>query len=119
MMNDSHALLLDEELTKINKRFENGEMKAFGLNQQRILKEFQEIRKQQAQLSVKQVSIGSERIKFHDVDSLGKDDLNTNVYESVRERDEDLTKLTTSLNVICKNIENANKVAVNHQSTSK
>ncbi|EFA83665.1 hypothetical protein PPL_02731 [Heterostelium album PN500] len=103
-MDDSSALLLDEELMKINKRFESGEMKAFGLNQQKILKELQDIRKQQAQLSMKQVSIGSERIKFHDVDNLGKDDLDQNVYDTVRENDEDLSKLTSSLNTICKNM---------------
>ncbi|EGG18890.1 hypothetical protein DFA_02629 [Cavenderia fasciculata] len=110
-MDDSSILLLNEGLMKIKKKFEAGEMKAFGHNQLKILKDFQEIRKQQAQLSMKQVSIGSERIKFHDADGIGKEEDHLNVYESVRERDEDLTKLTSNLTTLCKNIESANKVA--------
>eukprot|EP01132_Coremiostelium_polycephalum_P005030 gene5030-6260_t len=112
-MDDSSVLLLDEELKKINNKFESGEMKAFGINQQKILKEFQEIRKLQAQLSMKQVSIGSERIRVHDVDSIGKEDSDINLYESIKEREEDLTKLTISLNSICKNIESTNNLASN------
>ncbi|KAF2070917.1 hypothetical protein CYY_007761 [Polysphondylium violaceum] len=112
-MDDSSVLLIDEELKKIDQKFKSGEMKAFGLNQHKILKDFQEIRKLQAQLSMKQVSIGSERIKVHDVENIGKEDSEINLYESVKEREEDLTKLTQSLNSICKNIETTNKVASN------
>ncbi|KAK5584262.1 hypothetical protein RB653_005870 [Dictyostelium firmibasis] len=110
-MDDSSVLLLDEELKKINEKFQAGEMKAFGLNQQKILKDFQEIRKQQAQLSMKQVSIGSERIKIHDIENIGKEDADTNIYDSIKEKEEDLTKLTQTLNSICKNIEITNQLA--------
>ncbi|KAM9999156.1 hypothetical protein ACTFIZ_002703 [Dictyostelium cf. discoideum] len=110
-MDDSSVLLLDEELKKINEKFQAGEMKAFGLNQQKILKDFQEIRKQQAQLSMKQVSIGSERIKVHDIENIGKEDADTNIYDSIKEKEEDLTKLTQTLNSICKNIETTNQLA--------
>ncbi|EGC30955.1 hypothetical protein DICPUDRAFT_157255 [Dictyostelium purpureum] len=110
-MDDSSILFLDEELKKINDRFQSGEMRAFGLNQQKILKDFQEIRKLQAQLSMKQVSIGSERIKVHDIENIGKEDIDINVYDSIKEREEDLTKLTQTLNSICKNIETTNKLA--------
>ncbi|KAN0009330.1 hypothetical protein ACTFIU_006610 [Dictyostelium citrinum] len=110
-MDDSSVLLLDEELKKINEKFQAGEMKAFGLNQQKILKDFQEIRKQQAQLSMKQVSIGSERIKVHDIENIGKEDADTNIYDSIKEKEEDLTKLTQTLNSICKNIEITNQLA--------
>jgi len=55
-------LHLQEELQDINRRFENGEMKAFGSNQARVLKEFQDIRISQAQLSMRQVSMGSEKM---------------------------------------------------------
>ncbi|KYQ99973.1 hypothetical protein DLAC_03563 [Tieghemostelium lacteum] len=115
-MDDSSVFLLDEELKKINDKFESGRMKAFGVEQQKILKDFQEIRKLQAQLSMKQVSIGSERIKVHDVDSIGKENQDVNLYENVKDREEDLTKLTQSLISICKNIENTNKLA--NQSTA-
>ncbi|KAN0055157.1 hypothetical protein ACTA71_008250 [Dictyostelium dimigraforme] len=112
-MDDSSVLLLDEELKKINEKFQAGEMKAFGLNQQKILKDFQEIRKQQAQLSMKQVSIGSERIKVHDIENIGKEDADTNIYDSIKEKEEDLTKLTQTLNSICKNmIQEKNKMPV-------
>ncbi len=37
-MDDKGASLLDEELQELNRRFETGEMRAFGPNQQRILK---------------------------------------------------------------------------------
>ncbi|KAN0028757.1 hypothetical protein ACTFIV_010610 [Dictyostelium citrinum] len=110
-MDDSSVLLLDEELKKINEKFQAGEMKAFGLNQQKILKDFQEIRKQQAQLSMKQVSIGSERIKVHDIENIGKEDADANIYDSIKEKEEDLTKLTQTLNSICKNIEITNQLA--------
>lgn len=53
---DEAALYLEEELSTIRDRFETGEMQAFGTQQGKMLKDFQEIRKMQAQLSMKQVA---------------------------------------------------------------
>ncbi len=55
--NDKAAMYLEDELENIRERFDNGEMNAFGPNQSKILKQFQEIRHFQAQLAMKQVAM--------------------------------------------------------------
>merc|ERR1711991_542045 len=57
MMNDRAAASLSEELQKIDDNFARGRMTAFGLNQHRVLEEFQDLRKKQADLAVQQVSM--------------------------------------------------------------
>eukprot|EP01111_Echinosteliopsis_oligospora_P011558 TRINITY_DN3844_c0_g1_i1.p1 TRINITY_DN3844_c0_g1~~TRINITY_DN3844_c0_g1_i1.p1 ORF type:complete len:114 (-),score=24.44 TRINITY_DN3844_c0_g1_i1:8-349(-) len=107
MESNKSAIMLDEELQKINAKFENGEMKAFGVNQAKILKEFQEIRIMQAQLSMKQVAMGSERVIQGDNIKDFTD--STSISELIRDKQEDLTLLTDSLMTIGKSIGQINQ----------
>eukprot|EP01112_Ceratiomyxa_fruticulosa_P001233 TRINITY_DN1124_c0_g1_i1.p1 TRINITY_DN1124_c0_g1~~TRINITY_DN1124_c0_g1_i1.p1 ORF type:complete len:129 (+),score=21.85 TRINITY_DN1124_c0_g1_i1:89-475(+) len=108
-MDDKGASLLDDELQELNRRFEAGEMKAFGPNQQRILKEFQDIRKLQAQLSMKQVALGTERIINRTNSNIDKDFLeSTSIGELLHDKQGDISKLSEMLQGISKSIDEVN-----------
>lgn len=61
-MDDRATLKLEEELGRINERFESGEMKAFGRGQPKLLEHFDEIRRAQARLAERQVALSMERM---------------------------------------------------------
>jgi len=108
-MDDKGAALLEEELQELNRRFETGEMRAFGPNQQRILKEFQDIRKLQAQLSMKQVALGTERIITRTNSNIDKDFLeSTSIGELLHDKQGDISKLSEMLQGISKSIDEVN-----------
>jgi len=93
--------LLEEELKKINERFERGEMKAFGVNQDAILKKFQAVRKLQAQLSMQQVALG-----MNNEPIAAKDFLATTTIDDVfQEKSDNTSELTDGLMKICNEVE--------------
>jgi len=99
---DKGVINLEEELAKINERYEKGEMKAFGVNQDSVLKKFQEIRKMQAQLSMKQVAMGMNNSAIDPKEFMET----TNINEMFKDKEQDDTGvLTDTLNSICDAVE--------------
>jgi len=83
-------------------------MKGFGVNQTQILREFQEIRQAQAQLSMKQVAMLGEMMAKEHVNE-DQEIENTDISQLVKENEASLRGLTEMLQSICKSMDEMSK----------
>lgn len=109
--NDKAAMFLEDELENIKEKFESGEMKAFGLEQQQILNSFQEIRKYQSQLAMKQVAmLGDIMNQMNtEIENSGIHEEDFDIVHSMKKKEESMDDLTNMLNMLCKSIIQTNQ----------
>eukprot|EP00727_Mastigamoeba_balamuthi_P010553 m51a1_g612 hypothetical protein (117) ;mRNA; f:93252-93717 len=107
MTEEQAALHLEEELARIDERFEAGELKAFGRGQDKLLADFEEIRKMQAQLAARHIRKRpvSDKGRAGEAEFLDKDD----VAKALKARDEALRELSGALSTVCNAIDETNQ----------
>jgi len=106
---DQEVRFLEDQLESIRQRFEHGDLHAFGVNQEKILKEMQDIRQLQAQLSLKQVSMLAETMaqnkEAHEKAQLSGGNVeNDDTFSATKEKEEAMGVLTQMLDSICNSI---------------
>lgn len=111
-MEDRAVVYLEEELGRINEMFENGDMKAFGRSQEKLIQHFEEIRRAQMDLADRQVSAALERMKTTAETKTEPSTANggSDITGTLSAKEEKIVEFSEELNKICKDIEETNQV---------